>query len=139
MRETMLIIHFIGLSMGLGTSFAHAFLNGLISKMEKEQATKFRLQLMVLSKMGYTGLVLLIISGSYLIMPFWPSLPSNPLLIIKLALVVLLACLLFLINRGYQKALISEPEKNLKKIEPFGKLTLLVSVAIVIIAVSIFH
>jgi putative copper export protein len=133
MRETMLIIHFIGLSMGLGTSFAHAFLNGFISKMEKDQATKFRLQLMVLSKMGYTGLVLLIISGSYLIIP------SNPLLIIKMGLVLLLACLLFLISRGYQKALISEPEKNLKKIEPFGKLTLLVSVAIVIIAVSIFH
>jgi len=29
MRETILFLHFIGLSMGLGVSFAHAFLGAL--------------------------------------------------------------------------------------------------------------
>lgn len=135
----MLILHFIGLAMGLGTSFAHAFFDKLISKLEQEQATKFRLQIMVLSRMGNIGISLLIISGIYLIIPFWPTLPSNPLLILKLILVLVLVFLLVLIHKGTQKAKENEAALNLKKIEPFGKLTLLIGITIIIIAVNIFH
>lgn len=135
----MLIAHFLGLTMGLGTSFAHAFLDKVVSKLDSEQASKFRLQVMVLSQMGYTGLALLIISGIYLIIPYWPSLSSNPLLIVKLVLVVVLMVLLILIHNGTKRAQKGDAEKNLKKIEPYGKLTLMVGTIIVIIAVSIFH
>ncbi len=41
MREVMLILHFIGLTMGLGTSFAHAFLGIITSKMPADEATNF--------------------------------------------------------------------------------------------------
>ncbi len=139
MKEIMLVLHFIGLTMGLGTSFAHAFFDKLISKLEQGQATKFRLQVMVLSRMGNIGITLLIISGSYLIIPYWSTLPSNPLLILKLILVLVLVMLLVLIHNGTQKAKENEATKNLKKIEPFGKLTLLIGIVIVIIAVNIFH
>ena len=67
----MLILHFIGLAMGLGTTFAHAFLGMAVSKMTSEEAIKFRLHSLVLSKMGNIGIVLLIFSGLYLITPFW--------------------------------------------------------------------
>jgi uncharacterized membrane protein len=139
MREIMLIVHFIGLTMGLGTSFAHAFLDKLISQLEKDEATKFRLQVMILSRMGYIGISLLIISGIYLIIPYWSSLPSNSLLIFKLVLVLVLVILLFLIHKGTQKTKKDDAAKNLKKIEPLGKLTLLTGITIVIIAVYIFH
>ena len=139
MREVMLILHFIGLTMGLGTSFAHAFLDKLISKLEKEEATKFRLQVMVLSKMGYIGISLLIVSGVYLIIPYWSSLSQNPLLIVKLILVFILAILILLIGRGTKKAYKENAEGNLKKIEPMGKLTLIIGITIVILAVNIFH
>jgi hypothetical protein len=79
----MLVLHFIGLAIGLGTSFAHAFFYPRISKMEKEKATKFRLQAMILSNMGYFGIALLIVSGIYLSFPYWRTLPANPVLIIK--------------------------------------------------------
>jgi len=139
MRDVMLIAHFIGLTMGLGTSFAHAFLDKLISKMDKDQATKFRLQVMVLSLMGYIGIILLIISGIFLIIPYSPTLLSNPLSIIKLLLVAVLVILLILIHNGIRKAQKSDAEKNLKRIEPLGKLTLVIGITIVIIAVNIFH
>jgi len=139
MRETMLILHFIGLALGLGTSFAHAFFDPLISKMEKEEATKFRLQVMILSKMGYAGITLLIVSGIYLILPYWPTLPDNPLLIIKLILVFILCILILFIGRGTQKARQGNAAEHLNKIEPLGKLTLMISVIIIILAVSIFH
>ena len=71
MKDAMLIIHFIGLAMGLGTSFAHAFLGKTISKLEQSEAAKFRSQIMVLSQMGYTGALFLIVSGIYLLVPYW--------------------------------------------------------------------
>lgn len=139
MRETALILHFIGLTMGLGTSFAHAFLDRIISKMDKEEAIKFRLQAMTLSRMGYIGIILLVVSGAYLILPYWSTLPSNPLLILKLVLVLVLVILILLIGRGAKEAFKGNAEKNLKKIEPMGKLTLLIGIVIVALAVFIFR
>ncbi len=139
MRDMMLILHFIGLAMGLGTSFAHAFFARPVSKMQPEEATKFRINLMVLSQMGYTGLTLLLISGAYLITPFLASIENNPWLIVKLSLVLLLIILLFFIGRGARRALHGNADEHMKKIEPLGKMTLVISLAIVIIAVKIFH
>ena len=139
MREVMLFVHFIGLTMGVGTAFAHAFLGLVTSKMVAEESTKFRVHSLVLSRMGNTGLVLLIISGLYLITPFWKILPSTPLLMLKLGLVSLLAVLIILINVLSGKAKKGDAEEQLKKIELLGKLTLPLSIIIVILAVSIFH
>lgn len=139
MRDIMLIVHFLGLVMGLGTSFAHAFLGAATAKMNEEEATKFRLNAMVLSKMGHIGIFLLLVSGIYLILPYWPSIGENPLLIVKLVLVAFLIVLITLISRGTQKAYQRNAEQQLKKIEPLGKLTLLVGLAILIVAVNVFH
>lgn len=139
MREIMLIVHFIGLVMGLGTAFSHAFLSIAASKMEKEEVTRFRLHVMVLSKMGHIGIALLVISGTFLIIPYWPTLPQNPLLILKLVLVAVLAILLLLIHHGTQKAFQGNADEHLKRIEPYGKLTMLIGLTILVLAVYIFH
>lgn len=135
----MLILHFIGLTMGLGTSFAHAFLSQTVSRMEPAEAVKFSLKVMVLSRMGHVGLTLLVVSGVYLIIPYWPTLSGNPLLMLKLALVFVLAVLIFFIGRRTRQAIQGDAERNLKKIEPLGKLTLLIGVTIVTLAVFVFH
>ena len=139
MREVMLILHFIGVTMGLGTSFAHAFLGIATSKMSTDEATKFRLHSLVLSRMGHIGIALLIISGLYLITPFWAILPSSPLLILKLVLVVVLVVLITLINLSTKKAKKRDAEGQLKKMEQLGKMTLIFGLIIVILAVYIFH
>jgi len=41
MREAMLVVHLLGLVMGLGTSFAFMFLGKAGLKMEKEEGKKF--------------------------------------------------------------------------------------------------
>ncbi len=139
MREVMLILHFIGLTMGLGTSFAHAFLGIITSKMPADEATKFRLHSLVLSKMGHIGIALLIFSGLYLITPYWKILPSSPLLILKLVLVSILVLLIILINLLSGKAKKGNAEVQLKKMEQLGKMTLIIGLVIVILAVYIFH
>ena len=135
----MLILHFIGLAMGLGTSFAHAFLGIATSKMSSEEATKFRLHSLALSRMGHIGIALLIISGLYLIIPYWTILPSSPLLVLKLVLVVILVVLISLINLSTKKSRKGDAEVQLKKMEQLGKMTLMLSLIIVILAVYIFH
>ena len=139
MRETMLILHFLGLTMGLGTGFAHAFLGSVTSRMSADEAIKFRLNSLVLSRMGHTGIALLLISGGYLAKPYWNVLSSFPLLIVKLALVAVLITLIILISIASRKAKKGDAERQLKKMELLGKFTLLVGIAIVIVAVNIFH
>jgi hypothetical protein len=139
MREVMLVLHFIGLTMGLGTSFAHAFLGIATSKMSADDATKFRLHSLVLSRMGYIGIGLLIVSGLYLITPYWTILPSSPLLMLKLTLVLVLLIILALINSSSKKAGQGDAPGQLKKMEQLGKMTLLIGLTIVVLAVYIFH
>lgn len=139
MREIMLIVHFIGLAMGIGTSFALMFLGITSSKMEETEAQKFRLNTFTLMKVGYTGLTLLLISGGYLMTPYWNSLTTSPLLIAKLLLVMILFSLMGIIGAAVKKAKKGDAESYLKKIEALGKVSLLTAITIIILAVYIFH
>lgn len=139
MKVLMLILHFIGLTMGLGTGFANAFLGIVASRMSADEATKFRLRLLVLSKMGYIGIALLVISGLYMITPYWKVLSSMPLLVGKLVLVVILILLIALIGIAGKKAKAGDAELHFKKMERLGKLALLTGVMIVVLAATVFH
>ncbi len=139
MREAMLIVHFKGLAMGVGTSFAFRFLGIASSRMEKAEGRKFTLNTFVLSKMGHIGLSLLIISGIYLILPYWSNLGEMPLLIAKLALVVILGGLIGAIGSRVKKAKAGNTEAELKKIHPPGMLSMFTGPAILILAVLIFQ
>jgi uncharacterized membrane protein len=134
----MLILHFIGLAMGLGTSFGFMFLGMAASKMNPDEAGKFRMQTFVLSRMGHIGLTLLIISGGYLMTPFWSVLGNSPLLIVKLILVVVLAALIGIISGKVRKAKQGDVRK-LDGLEALGKISLLLGVIIVVLAVLVFH
>ena len=135
----MLITHFVGLAMGLGTGFANMFLGIASAKMEANEAKKFRLHTLALSRMGHIGLVLLVLSGIFLMTPYWSILPSSPLLIAKLALVVVLATVVALIGSAGAKAKAGDADVQFKKIQPLGKITLVVSLLIVILAAAVFH
>jgi hypothetical protein len=139
MRDIMLIIHFIGLTMGLGTGFAHAFLGAASAKMSGEEATKFRLHTLSLSMMGHVGIGLLLISGFYMITPYWKVLSGMPLLIAKLSLVFILIILISMINVAGRKAKQGDAEVQFNKMKQLGKATLLVGLAIVVLAVKVFH
>ncbi|HCS20908.1 MAG TPA: hypothetical protein DIW47_10190 [Bacteroidetes bacterium] len=139
MQETMLILHFLGLAMGLGTSFGFMFLGIAGAKMEKADRLKFQLNAMGLSRMGHIGLTLLVISGTVLMAPYWSVLPSSPVLIAKLVLVLVLGALIGIITSIGKKAMLGNPEEQLTKIQPLGKIALLTGVAIVVLAVYFFR
>lgn len=139
MHDVMLIIHFIGLAMGLGTSLGFMFLGIASTKMEKSEALTFNLNTFALAKMGHIGLTLLVISGIFLMTPHWSSLAEMPLLIAKLTLVAILGALVGINSVNAKKAKAGNPETHLQNISSLGKISLLVSLLIVILAVLVFH
>jgi uncharacterized membrane protein len=138
MREAMLTIHFLGLAMGLGTSFAVLFLGMASAQMEPAKGREFMLNVTHIGRMGHVGIVLLLISGGYLMTPYWSTLGDNPLLIAKLVLYVVLAGLVGMITSLTRKARGGRLEVMPKAVL-MGRLAMLIGITIVILAVSIFH
>ena len=139
MRDFLLILHFIGLAMGLGTSFAHMFLGIASSKMPKEEGRSFLVKCLAIDKMGMIGLGLLIISGLGLMMPYVPTMGKMPLFHAKLTLVVILTLLIMKLMSLSKKARSGQVEETLPKMEKLGKMTLPIALAIVVLAVLTFH
>lgn len=139
MRDLLLIIHFFGLIIGAGAGFS-IFCIGLISKSFKpEYKLEVALKLIPLRYISYLGLLVLIVSGGLLLTPFTPVLAHMPWLHAKLlavAILVLLSVFGFTQIRRAQKGEAGPAFKNLALV---GKLSLIMSVTIVICAVMAFH
>ena len=137
MRNVMLIIHIIGIAMGLGVSLSFMFLGMAAAKMEAAERLDFTTKALSLSKMGHIGILLLFISGGYLMTPHWSTLGSSPLLLTKLILFLVLAGLIGVISAKAKKVRANPSLEALGKIKTLGQLALLVAIAIVCLAV--FH
>lgn len=139
MRDLLLITHFFGLIIGAGAGFS-IFCIGLISKTFKpEYKLEVALKLIPLRYISYLGLLVLIVSGGVLLSPFTPLLGHMPWLHAKLlavAILVLLSAFGFTQIRRAQKREAAPAFKNLALV---GKLSLIMSVSIVICAVMAFH
>jgi uncharacterized membrane protein len=89
--------------------------------------------------MGHIGITMLIISGLYLMTPFWKTLNARPLLITKLILVLVLTVCVIVLSVYANRAKKGDTEANLKKIATLGKVALLTGIGIVLLAVLNFH
>lgn len=137
MHELFLIIHFIGLALGLGSGFANLLLSSTMSKMSPEEARAFALKIIDLRKLSYIGIFLLILSGFYLMSPWWQLLSSSPLLITKLVLVVILAILTSIIKGAGDKFKKGDFSQG-KYLKPLSRIALVITLLIVVLAVSFF-
>jgi hypothetical protein len=139
MRETMLIFHFLGLAMGIGVSFTHLFLGISRAKIPAPDRKKDLIRAFSLGIMGDIGITLLIVSGLFLMKPYWATLFESHLLMTKLSLVIVLLILLSIIRINSSKALKNQEGELPKIIGKLGKITLPLGVVIIILAVLQFH
>ena len=109
------------------------------SKLPPDQARSFRINILALMRMGHIGLTLLVVSGIVLIIPYANNLPDMPLLIVKLLLVVVLGALIGILSSTAGKLKAGDPSANPGRMQSLGRLSLLTSVAIVILAVLVFR
>ena len=136
----MLIIHFLGLAMGVGVSFANLFLGIKASKLEPQERGKLMSGVnQPLLMMGKTGLTLLLISGFYLATPYWSNLNEMPYFIIKLCLVAALIFVVVMITIISTKAKKENNPALLAKLKPWGMVGLIIGVLIITMAVNTFH
>lgn len=139
MRDVMLIVHFIGIAMTVGYIFVLAFQSLASSKMDDKEADNFRLSLLNINILGNIGIGVLILSGGYLMTPYWKMLSFMPLLIVKLVLVLVLAGLIGFLGATGKKAKKENNLALLSKIDLLTKLSFAISMVIVILAVLVFH
>jgi hypothetical protein len=135
----MLFIHFIGLVMGMGSSFTSLFIRVANKKLPKEEVPKFMLKLRVLGYMGLTGIILLILSGGYLTTPYWSIISSMPFFIAKLLLVAFLLILVLLIDRQWRRAVKNGGGRDLEVLQKLGRLAFPIGILILLFAVLQFH
>lgn len=135
----MLILHFLGLAMAAGTAFAFAFHSSTASKMAKDEGRDFMLNALSLVRMGNIGLIIMFISGGYLMTPYWKTLGSLPLLIAKLVLFLVFGALAGIISSNVKKARKGDADVYLSKNQTLAKVLLVTTVVIIGLAVFSFH
>jgi uncharacterized membrane protein len=140
MYLTLLILHFIGLSLGLGTSFAMFTLGLAARDLEGPERGKFMLRASLIAKNGSYGLLLLIVSG--LGMMFLRGFGNTfalggPPFHTKLLLVVVLCAVVGLIQVSLKKARGGDTAA-LSRLPNLGRIGMLTSVTIVVLAVIAF-
>jgi uncharacterized membrane protein len=141
MYDVLLIVHFIGLALGLGTSFAMFTLGIVSADMPPAERAAFMRRAMLLGRNGSIGLLLLILSGTWLV--FAQGMEAinaiaGGLFHLKLTLVVLLMG-----TFGYMQVLIRKAKASdaaaMARMPLVGRVMLLLSLAIVVVAVFAFH
>ncbi|MCB9244985.1 MAG: hypothetical protein H6606_01025 [Flavobacteriales bacterium] len=137
LKEISLFLHFIGLAMGLGTSFAFMFLGMAASKLEPDDRLKFMKQIMSLSRMGHIGLALLLLSGLGLLAGRWDLLSTNYFFMAKMLLFLLLSALIGITSSAGKKFAKGDVSQAYR-IQRVGKFTMPIALLIVALAVYIF-
>jgi hypothetical protein len=136
------MIHFIGLALGVGATFAALTLRGGSANLEPAEREKFLVRTMVLSKNGSYGLLVLLLSGLGMFFMRGPAAvmaAGGPALHAKLTLVVVLCGLV-----GYSQALGKRAREagggpQLAKLHSVRLAILATAVAIIVAAVIAFQ
>lgn len=144
MFDFWLILHFIGLTLGVGTGFAMMTLGLATKDMTPADRGAFMRRASALSKNGSVGLLLLIISGVALLLDYGLEAMRlwGPMFHIKLTLVAILIGVF-----GYMQVLLRQSRSTdpavagaaSARMAIVSKVMLLLGVSIVISAVLTFH
>ncbi len=142
MYDFFLFLHFVGLAMGLGTSFTAMVLGISSKKLPEPERTTFLLRVYIIGRIGSVGLVLLILSGLYLLFQRGVaatfSIPYG-LFHLKMTLVVILCVLLGIMDMTVAKVKREKGGPAMTRIPKISSALMLTTLAIVLTASYAFH
>ncbi|WP_027473674.1 hypothetical protein [Saccharicrinis fermentans] len=138
MRNPMLIIHLLSVATFIGAALSAFVLSRVADKLDQEGKIKVKTALLSLNYLGKTGLTLLVITGGYLMTPYWAALGSMPLLVTKLIIVVVLLVVLVLLSIQAKKAKKNPSPDAFVAVSKINTINLILGVAVVVLAVLIF-
>lgn len=136
--NTLVILHFIGLTMGLSTGFANMVMAGIIRKASPAEIPALARFGPAMSRIGAVGLALLWVTGIAIVKTRYGSFSVLPQpFLIKLAAVVLLTLMV-----GYMHVLMPRAQKGdaaaMARIQTLGKATGPLAIIAIIFAVITF-
>ena len=142
MLDLWLILHFLGVALGVGTGFAMMTL-GIASKdMAAAEQGAFMRRASLVSKNGSVGLLLLIVSGVAIVATRGADVVmawGGRMFHIKLTLVVILIGVFGYMQVLMRKARSADGAAAAARLPVFGRIMLLLGVSIIICAVLAFH
>lgn len=142
MLDLLLITHFIGLALGVGTGFAMLTLGLATQDMAPADRGAFMRRAQVLSKNGAIGLTLLILSGIGLLMVRGVSMVmawGGPMFHIKLTLVVIMIGVFGYLQVLLRRSRSADGAAAAARIPMVSRIMLLLGVSVVVSAVLAFH
>jgi hypothetical protein len=137
-NQLLLVLHFIGLGMGLSVSFGNIVMLGLIGRAAPAERSILARFPPAISRVGQAGLALLWVSGATMAYTKWSGIGFMPWTFhVKLAAVVLLTLLVVYITR-LEGRIQRGDAAAAAQIETIGKLTSLCALTAIIFAVLTF-
>ena len=143
LNKILLMLHFLGLAMGLSAGFANMAMVGLIKKAAPPEKAVLGRFPPVMSRVGRIGLAILWVTGVTMVFTRWAGFKAMAWTFdVKLAFVVLLTIVI-----GYIQSLEIKMRKGdaataaaiMPRIEAAGKLAMALAVMVVIFAVLTFN
>ncbi|HEY4158080.1 MAG TPA: hypothetical protein VGM29_08280 [Polyangiaceae bacterium] len=141
MNELLLITHFVGLSLGVGASFALFTLAFASKSMPADERAKFMLRAVVVSKNASIGLGLLILSGVGMLLWRGPAMVmrwGGPAFHAKLTLVVVMVGVFGYVQVLLKRARLAGGGPALASAAKLSRLLLVLGVSVIALAVIAF-
>jgi uncharacterized membrane protein len=142
MYRSLLVLHFLGLALGVGTSFATLALGITARQLDEAERVKFLLRASVIGKNGSIGLALLLVTGVSMMLLRGTAATfslGGPPLHAKLTLVAVLCGLIGYLQVLLRRARQAQGGPAMAILPRVGAVTLVTGVAIVVCAVLAFH
>ncbi|SMO66907.1 hypothetical protein SAMN06265379_104258 [Saccharicrinis carchari] len=138
MRNPMLIVHLLSVVMFVGAALSAFVLSKTANKFEPQLKMAVNRALLTLNYLGKTGLTLLVITGGYLMTPYWAALGVMPLLITKLSVVGVLIVVLVILSIKAKKAKKQPSEGSYGAVNKLNTLSFALGLVTIILAVLVF-
>ena len=142
MLDFLLILHFIGLALGVGTGFAMLTLGLSTADMAPADRGAFMRRASVITRNGATGLTLLIVSGVGLVMARGVQMVmawGGPMFHVKLTLVAIMIGVFGYLQVLLRQSRSADGAAAAARIPLVSRVMLVLGVSVVVFAVLAFH
>lgn len=135
----MLIFHFLGLVMSLGSMITFLVMRRSCSKVSSFESEYLLQNVRRFLRMSHIGLGIMFVTGGYLMTPYWGTLAQMPLLHIKFTIFLLWYGTLIALSIYTKKAVKSQIKLCDPRIGFLSMISVVFGISAVVMAVSQFH
>ena len=139
MKDIMLIFHELGLVLTIGSAFIFLIIKNNLRTVQSLDADRFYKISNKFRLMTYIGFGIMILSGGYLMTPYWSAFGSFPMIHIKMTIVIIWLLSMAVLGMSSKKLKHNFPIKYFSRLVLMYSLSLVFGIFTVIIATFSFH